>query len=120
TPNAEIYIYDDDTDCDIASPVTFYQKITADANGNWEITGDFSGRRFTANAVVGNQSTGYTQVGFVDKYADHRDNFILTNPYCDEDNGAIEVINYLHTLQIDWYDADGKHIGSGEKIENLG
>lgn len=119
TPNAEIYIYSDDTDCDITSPVKFYQKITADADGNWEITGDFSDQRFTANAVIDNQSSGYTQVGFKDKYSEHRNNFILTNPYCGEDNGAIEVINYLHTLQIDWYDVDGTHIGSGDRIENL-
>ncbi len=122
SPNAEIYIYDDDTDCEITSPVTFFRKTTADANGNWEIRGDFSDRRFTANAVVGNQSSAYTQVGFENKYAEHRDNFILTHPDCEGDNGAIEVINYINTLQIEWYDEEGRLLQSGPepRIEGLG
>lgn len=125
SPGAEIYIYDDDTDCDITSPVNFYRKTIADANGNWEITADgdpnFSNRKFTANAVIGNQSSGYTQVGFADKYSEHRNNFILTNPYCGENNGSIEVINYLNTLRIDWYNADNDLLQSGlePRIENL-
>src|SRR5690606_26093205 len=120
TPYTDIYIYDDDTGCDIASPATFVRKVTADANGTWEITGDFSTRRFTANAVRGNQSSGYTQVGFKDKYSEHRNNFILINPYCGKNNGSIEVVNYLNTLEIDWYDTKDQHIGSGDIIEDLG
>src|SRR5690606_8640513 len=45
---------------------------------------------------------------------------ILINPYCGGNNGSIEVINYINTLQIDWYNTEGDSIGSGPKIEHLG
>src|SRR5690606_31837392 len=60
TPGADIYIYEDDSDCETCSPVTFFRKITADASGHWDISGDFSDKRLLANAVLGSASSPYT------------------------------------------------------------
>ncbi|WP_188507330.1 gliding motility-associated C-terminal domain-containing protein [Parapedobacter pyrenivorans] len=119
TPGADIYIYEDDSDCEICSPVTFFRRITADASGSWSISGDFSDKRLLANAVLGNASSPYTQVGFSNFVDQLFENFQLVHPDCNDNNGSITLLNLINVLHIDWYDADGNKVGEGVTASGL-
>lgn len=117
TPNADIYIYEDPTDCVHCSPVRFFQKVKADAQGRWQITGDFRGKRFVANAILDGFTSLFSQIGL-----DFPDNgpYTVTAASCGQANGSIRFQSgKKHVLAIEWFDQEGNLLGSGFEIKNL-
>lgn len=117
TPGAEVYIYNDYTDCSSCSPLQFYDKQTADANGDWKITGDFSAKKFIANATLIKSSSEYTQPQILSGSSGYW--FEKTDPNCGQMNGKIELTRTLHLLKVEWYNLADEKVGEGSKIENL-
>ncbi|MDR6942375.1 gliding motility-associated C-terminal domain-containing protein [Mucilaginibacter pocheonensis] len=118
SPNSNIYIYYDDSDCPVCSPLKFFTKITADINGQWKITGNFNNKRFVSNALLLKNSSEFTQPSF--SYFD--DYFNITQPTCSLNNGSIEIINtkYKHILRFEWYNSNNEKIGEGPLLKNAG
>ncbi len=117
TPNADIYIYEDPTDCVHCSPVHFFQKVKADAQGRWQITGDFQGKRFVANAILDGFTSSFSQIG-----VDFPDGgpYTVTMASCGQANGSIRFHQGIkHVLSVEWFDQDGNSLGSGFEIKNL-
>lgn len=117
TPGAEVYIYNDYTDCSSRSPLQFFDKQTADANGDWKITGDFSAKKFIANATLIKSSSEYTQPKILSGSSGSW--FKKTYPNCGQTNGTIELTRTLHLLRVEWYNLADEKVGEGNKIENL-
>jgi gliding motility-associated-like protein len=116
SPNSTVYIYYDDSDCLTCSPLKFYTKVIADANGQWKITGNFTGKRWVANALLIKTSSQFTQPFFdVSKGC-----YKYTQPSCGQNNGTIEIINYANVLRTEWYNASNVKVAEGTKVENLG
>ncbi len=116
SPNSEVYIYNDNTNCTQCSPVAFYQTVTADANGNWKILGDFTNNRFIANTRLLDASSTFTQpeLGSTSKA------FETVNPTCGLLNGSIKVLETLHVLKVEWYNEQGQKVGEGLGVTGLG
>jgi gliding motility-associated-like protein len=117
SPGAEVYIYNDYTDCSSCSPLQFFDKQTADANGDWKITGDFSAKKFIANATLIKSSSEYTQPQILSGSSGYW--FEKTDPTCGQANGKIELTRTLHLLKVEWYNLADQKVGEGSKIENL-
>lgn len=117
SPNSDIYIYYDDSDCPVCSPLKFFQKVKADATGNWKITGNFAGKRWVANALLLSNSSEYTQP-FFDLSGYHTE----IQPSCGNKNGAITLPDtyYKHMIKIEWYNSKDEKIGEGPSITGLG
>jgi|GEM_PF-1946915 len=117
-PNADIYIYNDNTNCEICNPVEFYKKIRADAMGNWKIIGDFSRNRFVANSTLIKSSSEYTQPAILPNSSEYPNSII--NPTCGLKNGSIKLLSIKHVLKIEWFDDKNLKIGEGAEIKELG
>ena len=115
-PNSTIYVYQDPTDCPICNPVLFYTTVTADANGAWKVTGDFTGKKMLANALLNQNSSEFTDPELPDNYL----NGVASMPSCGKNNGSIAIKDSVNTLKIQWFDANNQMVGSGSKINNLG
>ncbi|RZL16945.1 MAG: hypothetical protein EOO89_10405 [Pedobacter sp.] len=117
TPNADVYIYNDYTDCSSCSPLQFFTEVKADPDGNWKINGDFSTKKLIANSTYSNASSDFTQpliIGGTNTMWND-----TTQPSCGQANGSIRLNGIYHVLKIEWYNVAGKKIGEGAKIENL-
>jgi len=117
TPNSEIYIYNDYSDCSTCSPLQFFTQTVADANGDWKITGDFSNKRLVANATLVKNSSEFTQPQILTASSGYK--FNKRDPTCGQSNGMLEIANYLHLLKIEWYNRDDIKVGEGAKVEGL-
>lgn len=117
TPGAEVYIYNDYTDCASCSPLQFFAQVTANSNGDWKINGDFSSKKFIANATLLNTSSEFSQPQILPGPNSYL--FNKSDPTCGKSNGMIELTRVIHTLKIEWYTLAGNKIGEGSKIENL-
>lgn len=116
SPLSDIYIYYDNTDCIVCSPVVFYTKAKADAAGNWKITGNFTGKKWAANALLITSSSEFT-TPYVNETAGY---YKITQPSCGLNNGVVELINYKHVLRVEWYNAvTNQKVGEGFKLGNL-
>lgn len=118
TPNSDVYIYNDNTDCNVCSPVEFYAKITADPSGNWQITGDFSNNRFVSNATLINSSSEYTQPRLLSGSFGYPHSTV--NPSCGLNNGTIKLLNPIHVLKVEWFNIRDEKVGEGLEISGLG
>jgi len=116
SPNSEVYIYNDNTNCTQCSPVAFYNKVTADANGNWKIVGDFTNNRFISNSRQLDASSTFTQP----ELGSTSQAFKTVNPTCGLLNGSIKVLETLHVLKVEWYNEQGQKVGEGLEINGLG
>lgn len=115
TPNSVVYIYDDNTDCDVCNPVQYFATVIADANGNWKITGDYTNKKLVANTTFNQNSSQYT-IPYI--AIDH--NFVVS-PSCGLNNGSLRVITTTkQVLKIEWYNSNGEKIGQGNEVDNLG
>ena len=117
SPNSDIYIYYDDSDCPVCSPLNFFTKVKADANGQWKITGNFTNKRWVSNALRIKNSSEFTQPTL----SSSNDYYTTSLPSCGQNNGSIEVINtrYKHILRFEWYNSNNEKIGEGPLIKNL-
>ena len=117
TPNSEVYIYNDNSDCPSCSPLQFYGKVTADATGKWGITGDFRNNRFIANTTLTNTSSEFSQPRILNGNSSVW--YIKTDPSCGGSNGKLELANPLNLLKVEWYNSNDEKVGEGLSIENL-
>ncbi|MDN3581564.1 gliding motility-associated C-terminal domain-containing protein [Mucilaginibacter flavus] len=116
TPGADIYIYNDNTDCSVCNPVQYYAATTADASGKWKITGDFNTKKLVANAIFNNNTSEYTQPQVSADDADHD----IIQPSCDKNNGSITLKNLKNVITVNWFTSDDQPVGSGVKLDNVG
>lgn len=117
TPNSDVYIYNDYSDCSSCSPLQFFAQVIADASGNWKITGDFSNKRLIANATLVKNSSEFTQPQIRSGSSGYW--YINRNPSCGQSNGSLEIVNYFHLLKIEWFNKDNVKVGEGAKVEGL-
>ncbi|SMC73386.1 gliding motility-associated C-terminal domain-containing protein [Pedobacter nyackensis] len=117
TPNSEVYIYNDNTDCPSCSPLQFYEKVRADVTGKWGITGNFSNNRFIANTTLINTSSEFTQPRILNGIDGHW--YIKTDPSCGESNGKLALANPANLLKVEWYDSNDVKVGDELSVENL-
>lgn len=117
TPNTDVYVYEDNTDCEVCSPVLFYKKIRVDANGNWKMTGDFRGKKWVSNVSDAYNSSEFTQIEmYVSEFIAQE----VRDATCGQANGSIKLIKYnAHVMDVDWEDEEGNIIGHGFEIKNL-
>ncbi|QEM08658.1 gliding motility-associated C-terminal domain-containing protein [Mucilaginibacter rubeus] len=117
SPGAAVYIYNDNTDCDVCNPVQYITTIIADANGKWKFTGDLHNKKLVANATFNNSSSEYTQPVISTLAAD----YIKVNPTCFKNNGSITLQNLKNVIGVDWYN-DQDHLvqSGGPKLEGVG
>ncbi|SMD00371.1 gliding motility-associated C-terminal domain-containing protein [Pedobacter nyackensis] len=118
TPNSDVYIYNDNTDCNVCSPVEFYAKLKADPSGNWKITGDFSNNKFVSNATLINSSSEYTQPRVLSARGGYP--HLTVNPSCGLNNGSIKLLNLIHVLKVEWFNTRDEKVGEGIEISGLG
>ncbi len=117
SPNSKIYVYEDNTDCDICNPVAYITTLTAAADSTWKLTGSFSGKKMLANALLNQNSSEYTAPEIP---VDYR-NSIIRQPSCGLKNGVIAISYPLKTLKVKWYDSNtNQEVGEGDTIKNLG
>jgi len=117
TPNSEVYIYNDNTNCTSCSPLIFYRKLTADASGKWGITGDFSAMKFVANTTLINVSSEFTQPHILSANTGYW--YEKTDPSCGESNGSLALTRTMHLMKVEWYNRQGEKVGEGNKVDNL-
>lgn len=117
TPNSDVYIYNDYSDCSSCSPLQFFTQVIADASGNWKITGDFSNKRLIANATLVKNSSEFTQPQIRSGSSGYW--YINRDPSCGQSNGSLEIVNYFHLLKIEWFNKDNVKVGEGAKVEGL-
>ncbi|WP_316811645.1 gliding motility-associated C-terminal domain-containing protein [Pedobacter heparinus] len=117
TPGSEVYIYNDNTDCDVCSPVEFYTKITAGPAGDWKITGDFSNNRFISNCTLIKSSSVYTQPQVLSDGSGIK--HTVTNPSCGLNNGTIKLLNLRNVLKVEWFNVLDEKVGEGAEVNNL-
>lgn len=115
SPNAEVYIYKDNTSCSVCNPVLFYTKAIADASGNWKITGNFTNKRWVSNATFLNNSSEFTQpsVEKIIPAANYR------SAYCGLSNGRISLSNLKNTIKVEWYNQANVKVGEGETLADI-
>lgn len=117
SPGAAVYIYNDNTDCDVCNPVQYLTTITADATGNWKFTGDLHNKKLVANATLNNSSSEYTQPLISTSAAD----YVKVNPTCFKDNGSITLQNLKNVIGVDWYNEQDHLVQSGgPKLDGVG
>jgi len=117
SPNSKIYVYEDNTDCDICNPVAYITTLTAAADSTWKLTGSFAGKKMLANALLNQNSSEYTAPEIP---VDYR-NSIIRQPSCGLKNGVITISYPLKTLKVKWYDSNtNQEVGEGDTIKNLG
>lgn len=116
SPNSEIYIYNDNTNCDNCNPVDFTTKVTADAAGTWKITGNFAGMKLIANATLRQTSSEYTMPEFltVGGYQATQ-----TNPSCSANDGTLKLSQLKHVIQVEWYNEQDQKVADGQEARNL-
>ncbi|WP_413669544.1 gliding motility-associated C-terminal domain-containing protein [Mucilaginibacter sp. Mucisp86] len=117
SPGAAVYIYNDNTDCNVCNPVQYLTTITADAAGNWKFTGDLHNKKLVANATLNNSSSEYTQPVISTSAAD----YIKVNPTCFKNNGSITLQNLKNVIGVDWYNDQDQLVQSGgPKLDGVG
>ncbi|RYU90566.1 gliding motility-associated C-terminal domain-containing protein [Mucilaginibacter terrigena] len=116
TPNSLVYIYEDNRDCPVCSPVQFYTTTAADAAGNWKITGNFVNKKWVANTTLQQTSSEFTQPRF--PYFDNS-NSTVKNPTCGANNGSIAISKYKYILNIKWFNENDEEVGQGNNVGNL-
>jgi len=117
TPGADIYIYEDPTDCEHCSPVQFYDKVKADAQGRWRITGNFEGKRWVSHAMLNGYTSKYTQIDL--DFPNHHP-YEVSMDACGRGRGSIRLLSHnKHVLDVEWFDADGNKLGEGFELRNL-
>ncbi|GGH04301.1 gliding motility-associated C-terminal domain-containing protein [Pedobacter zeae] len=117
TPNSEVYIYNDYTDCTSCSPLQFYQKLITDASGKWGITGNFTNMKFVANTTLITVSSEFTQPHILAGRSGYW--YDKTDASCGMSNGSLSLTNALHLMKVEWYNRKGEKVGEGNKVENL-
>ena len=117
SPNSEIYIYNDYTDCSSCSPLQFYTKVTADATGKWGITGNFSDKKFVSNATLIHDSSEFTQPQILNGRGEYW--YIKKEPSCGQSNGTVELERPSNLLRVEWYNAKDEKVGEGFKVTGL-
>jgi len=117
SPNSKIYVYEDNTDCDICNPVVYITTLTAAADSTWKLIGNFAEKKMLANALLNQNSSEYTAPEIP---VDYR-NSIIRQPSCGLKNGVMTISYPLKTLKVKWYDSNtNQEIGEGDTIKNLG
>lgn len=117
SPGAAIYIYNDNTDCQVCNPVQYLVTVVADATGNWKFTGDFHNKKLVANATLNNSSSEFTQPVISTSAAD----YVKVNPTCFKNNGSITLQNLKNVIGIDWYNDQDQLVQSGgPKLDGVG
>lgn len=114
--NSFVYIYEDNTGCNVCSPVSFYTKTQADASGNWKITGNFTNKRWVANALLLQTSTEFTQPQIINP----GNSAVIHQPTCGFNNGSIEIVQYKNILRFDWFNSTDQKVGEGARISAIG
>jgi len=116
SPNADVYIYEDNTNCPVCNPVIFIEKIQADINGNWKIAGNFKNKRLVANALLNQNSSQFSNPRIPRVFK----NRIIAMPSCGRNNGIIELGDLANVNKIEWYnDITGAKLGEGPRITGL-
>lgn len=116
SPLSDIYIYYDDSGCPVCSPLKFYTKIKAGADGKWKITGNFAGKRWVSSALLLKNSSEFTQPIF----SYNGDYYSTANPSCGLNNGTITLIEskYKNIINFIWYNAKDEKVGEGSELKN--
>lgn len=118
SPLSDIYVYYDDSDCPVCSPLKFYTKIKTDPSGAWKITGNFAGKKWVSSALLLQNSSEFTQPLFDNQSTYYK----KSNPSCGKQNGAIELLEsgYKNILNFTWYNSKNEKIGEGPILKDIG
>lgn len=110
TPNSSIELFYSDK-CGTCSPQTYFASTTADANGNWQYSGNINGT-VIASATLGLNTSDFTQTSI------NTDNVTIINA-CGNGSGSIIGAVPQSAQNVKWVDSAGNVVGTKPDLLNV-
>jgi len=110
TPNSKIELFYSDK-CGTCSPQTYFASTTADANGNWQYSGNITGT-VIGSATLGLNTSDFTQTSI------NTDNVTIINA-CGNGYGSIKGAVPQSAQNLKWEDSAGDIVGTNPDLLNV-
>jgi len=109
---ATVQLYYVDTKCTTCNPRTWFANVTANANGQWQYTGN-EAQNIVASSTVNNNTVGFQ----IDSLS--QDEATVLNYDCQHAGSITLKQQRQGNLQFVWTNSNGQTVGNGQNISNL-